>query len=315
MNAGPKVHPRNCRVNLEAKLAEFLQHLGLEMNSSPQTVKSYREDLAQCLHFIRDHARKSSVEPRDWNTRSLRAFVAWMHEQGYAKTTIARRLAATRTFGKFLRRDGTLDTNPAEALRGPRPGRTLPHFLTVADMKKLLAMPDANPVFGRRDRAILEALYSAGLRVSEVVGLDLDDLDRSDGVLVVRGKGKKERIALLGDAALRAVEAWFPERAALLAGLGRETDAIFLNKNGGRLTTRSVGRLLERYLALAGLDPRTSPHTLRHSFATHMLDAGADIRGVQELLGHKSLATTQVYTHVTTQRLQDSYQKAHPRAH
>jgi integrase/recombinase XerC len=302
-------------LNLEAKLAEFLQHLGLEMNSSPQTVKSYREDLAQCLQFIRDHAKKTSVEPRDWNTRSLRGYVAWMHEQGYAKTTIARRLAATRTFGKFLRRDGTLATNPAETLRGPRLDRNLPHFLTVADMKKLLAMPDANPIFGRRDRAILEALYSAGLRVSEVVGLNLDDFDPSDGVIVVRGKGKKERIALLGDEARRAVARWLPERDALLAGLGRASDAIFLNKNGGRLTVRSVGRLLERYLALAGLDPRTSPHTLRHSFATHMLDAGADIRGVQELLGHKSLATTQIYTHVTTQRLQDSYLKAHPRAH
>ena len=302
-------------MNLEAKLAEFLQHLGIEMNSSPQTVKSYREDLAQCLQFIRDYVRKSSVEPRDWNTRSLRAFVAWMHEQGYAKTTIARRLAATRTFGKFLRRDGTLATNPAETLRGPRPDRKLPHFLTVAEMKKLLATPTTNAAFGRRDGAILEALYSAGLRVSEVVSLNLDDMDLSDGVLVVRGKGKKERIALLGDAALDAIRRWLPERAALLAGLGKESNAIFLNKNGGRLTTRSVGRLLERYLALAVLDPRTSPHTLRHSFATHMLDAGADIRGVQELLGHKSLATTQVYTHVTTQRLQDSYQKAHPRAH
>ena len=302
-------------MNLETKLAEFLQHLGLEMNSSQQTVKSYREDLAQCLGFIRDHAKKSSVEPRDWTTRSLRAFVAWMHEQGYAKTTIARRLAATRTFGKFLRRDGTLNTNPAETLRGPRLDRNLPHFLTVVDMQKLLAVPEANPIYGRRDRAILEALYSAGLRVSEVVGLNLDDLDLSDGVMVIRGKGKKERIALLGEEAIRSVRRWLPEREAMLAGMGRQSAAVFLNKNAGRLTARSVGRMLERYLALAGLDPRTSPHTLRHSFATHMLDAGADIRGVQELLGHKSLATTQVYTHVTTQRLQDSYLKAHPRAH
>lgn len=303
------------RVTLEGKLADFLQHLGLEMNSSVQTVKSYREDLAQALQFIRDHLKKSSVEPRDWNTRSLRGFLAWMHEQGYSKATIARRLAATRTFGKFLRRDGTLATNPSESLRSPRLDRNLPHFLTVADMRKLLATPKANPLFGSRDAAILESLYSAGLRVGEVVGLNLDDIDLTDGVLVVRGKGKKERIALLGDEALVAVRHWLPDRAALLAGLGRESPAVFLNKNGGRLTVRSVGRLLERYLALAGLDPRTTPHTLRHSFATHMLDAGADIRGVQELLGHKSLATTQIYTHVTTQRLQDGYLKAHPRAH
>ena len=301
-------------MTLESKLAEFLQHLGLEMNSSIQTVKSYREDLTQTLNFIREQLKKSSVEPRDWNTRVLRGFLAWLHEQGYAKATIARRLAATRTFGKFLCRDGTLAANPAVALRSPRQDRSLPHFLTTDDMRKLLGTPSCNLVYGRRDRAILESLYSAGLRVSEVVGLNLLDIDLRDGVMVIRGKGKKERLALLGDEAKVAVQFWLPEREQMLAGLGKQSQAVFLNKSGGRLSTRSVGRLLEKYLALAGLDPRTSPHTLRHSFATHMLDAGADIRGVQELLGHKSLATTQVYTHVTTKRLQDTYLKAHPRA-
>lgn len=301
-------------MTLETKLAEFLQHLGLEMNSSVQTVKSYREDLSQTLQFLRDTLKKSSTEPADWSTRTLRAFLAWLHEQGYAKSTIARRLAATRTFGKFLCRDGTLGTNPAETLRTPRQDKKLPHFLTVADMRKLLSMPNANLAFGRRDRAILESLYSAGLRVSEVVGLNLQDIDLSDGVMVIRGKGKKERLAMLGDEAKTSLQLWLAERAAMLNHLGKTGVPVFLNKSGGRLTTRSVGRLLAKYLAFAGLDPRTSPHTLRHSFATHMLDAGADIRGVQELLGHKSLATTQVYTHVTTQRLQDSYLKAHPRA-
>ncbi len=301
-------------MTLEAKLAEFLQHLGLEMNSSAQTVKSYREDLSQTLGFLRELTKRPNLDARDWNTRTLRAFLAWLHEQGYAKATIARRLAATRTFGKFLCRDGTLTTNPGESLRTPRQDKKLPHFLTVEQMQKLLATPSCNLVYGRRDRAILEALYSAGLRVSEVVGLNLLDLDLKDGVMVVRGKGKKERIALLGDEAKHSIQVWLPERQRLLAGVGKESPAVFLNKSGGRLTTRSVGRLLEKYLALAGLDPRTSPHTLRHSFATHLLDAGADIRGVQELLGHKSLATTQVYTHVTTKRLQESYLKAHPRA-
>ncbi|QEL18815.1 tyrosine recombinase XerC [Limnoglobus roseus] len=301
-------------MTLESKLAEFLQHLGLEMNSSVQTVKSYREDLSQALGYLRDHLKKSSAEPRDWNTRTLRSYLAWLHEQGYAKSTIARRLAAARTFGKFLCRDGTFSTNPAEALRTPRQDKKLPHFLTVADMRKLLAMPNCNLAFGRRDRAILECLYSAGLRVSEAVGLNLLDIDLRDGVMVIRGKGKKERLAMLGDEAKTSIQLWLPERQTLLNQLGKSGQPVFLNKSGGRLTTRSVGRLLEKYLALAGMDPRTSPHTLRHSFATHMLDAGADIRGVQELLGHKSLATTQVYTHVTTQRLQDSYLKAHPRA-
>jgi integrase/recombinase XerC len=301
-------------MTLEQGLADFLTHLGLEKNSSTQTVKSYREDLTQALGFLREHLKKSSVEPRDWNTRALRSFVAWLHEQGYAKTTIARRLAAVRSFGKFLCREGLLKSNPAQALRGPRQDKKLPHFLTVADARKLLAAPPDVPPLGRRDRAILETLYSAGLRVSELAGLNLDDVDLSDGVLVVRGKGKKERLALLGGPAKAALAAWLADRAALLADRKRQSPAVFVNKAGGRLTTRSVGRLLAKHLRQAGLDPRTTPHTLRHSFATHMLDAGADIRGVQELLGHKSLSTTQVYTHVTTQRLQQSYHKAHPRA-
>src|SRR5437868_1021209 len=181
-------------------------------------------------------------------------------------------------------------------------------------MHILLAAPSDADWAGRRDRAILETLYSAGVRVSELVGLDLTDADLDDGVATVRGKGKKERLVLLGPAAVAAINEWLPERAIILERCRKATDAVFLNKNGGRLTTRSIGRLLTKHLQHGGLDPRTSPHTLRHSFATHLLDAGADIRGVHELLGHKSLATTQIYTHVTTQRLHVSYQKAHPRA-
>jgi integrase/recombinase XerC len=301
-------------LTLEQGMAEFLTHLGLEKNASDKTVKSYREDLAQALSFARDRNKKTRVEPDDWNTRLLRAFVAWLHEQGYAKSTVARRLAAVRSFGKFLCRQGTLKENPAKGLRGPRQEKRLPHFLTLADVTKLLATPSASNWAARRDRAILETLYSAGIRVSELVGLDLLDADLTDGVMTVRGKGKKERLALLGPAAVRAINDWLPDRAALLQRMTKETTAVFLNKSGTRLTVRSIGRLLAKYLKLAGLDPRTSPHTLRHSFATHLLDAGADIRGVQELLGHKSLTTTQVYTHVTTRRLQDAYKKAHPRA-
>lgn len=301
-------------MTLEQGLAEFLTHLGLEKNASDKTVKSYREDLTQALAFARDRLKKGHVDPDDWTTRLLRAFVSWLHEQSYAKSTIARRLAAVRSFGKFLCRQGVLSANPAKGLRGPRQEKKLPHFLTVADVQKLLTAPPDTDWAGRRDRAILETLYSAGVRVSELVGLDLADADLNDGVVTVRGKGKKERLALLGPAAVAAVNLWLPDRAAIVERTGKDTPAIYLNKDGGRLTTRSVGRLLAKYLQQAGLDPRTSPHTLRHSFATHMLDAGADIRGVQELLGHKSLHTTQVYTHVTTQRLQQSYHKAHPRS-
>jgi integrase/recombinase XerC len=301
-------------LTLEQGLAEFLTHLGLERNASDKTVKSYREDLTQALIFARQRLNKSHIDPDDWNTRLVRSFVAWLHEQGYAKSTVARRLAAVRSFGKFLCRQGVMTENPAKGLRGPRLDKKLPHFLTLADVQKLLVAPPEADWAGRRDRAILETLYSAGIRVSELVGLDVPDADLNDGIITVRGKGKKERLALLGPNARGAVSRWLEDRSHLLEKAGKDSPAVFLNKVGGRLTTRSIGRLLAKYLKTAGLDPRTSPHTLRHSFATQMLDAGADIRGVQELLGHKSLTTTQVYTHVTTKRLQQSYQKAHPRS-
>lgn len=301
-------------MTLELALADFLTHLGLEKNASPQTVKSYREDLSQALQFLRDLTKQQALPPDDWNTRNLRAFVSWLHGQKYAKSTVARRLAAVRTFGKFLCRQGTLETNPAVGLRGPRQEKKLPHFLTLEDVLRLLDVPGGATWLGRRDRAILEVLYSAGLRVSELVGLNLSDVALADGVLTIRGKGKKERLALIGQHATDSLRAWLADRPEVLTGASRVTDAVFLNRNGTRLTTRSVGRLLAKHLKRAGLDPRTTPHTLRHSFATHLLDNGADIRGVQELLGHKSLATTQVYTHVTAKRLNEAYQKAHPRA-
>jgi integrase/recombinase XerC len=300
-------------VTLEQALADFLLHLGVEKNCSAQTVKSYREDLMQALGFVRDATKQPSTLPRDWNIRTLRSLTAWFHNQGYAKSTIARRLAAIRSFGKYLCREGILAANPAEALRGPRQDKKLPHFLSWEQIQKLLNTP-ATDELGLRDRAWLETLYSAGLRVSELVGLNIADIELAEGIMVVRGKGKKERLALLGEPAVQAIRTWLLERAVILRRQNQSHDAVFVNCHGTRLTTRSVGRLLTKYLQTAGLDPRTTPHTLRHSFATHMLDAGAEIRGVQELLGHKSLTTTQIYTHISTQRLQQSYHKAHPRA-
>jgi integrase/recombinase XerC len=298
---------------MDQALADFLRHLGLEKNASAHTVKSYREDLTQAVGFFRERAG-ASVRPDQITTRLLRAFLAWLHDKGYARTTISRRIAAVRSWCRFLCRQGTLQKNPADGLRGPKLDRKLPHFLNKADVERLLAAPCDDTGLGLRDRAILETLYSAGLRVSELVGLELGDLDLAQGVATVRGKGKRERLALIGEAAKRAITLWLDARAALLEGIGRRSEAVFLNKHGTRLSTRSVGRLLVKHLRKTGLDPRTTPHTLRHTFATHMLDAGADIRGVQELLGHKNLTTTQIYTHVSTQRLQDSYRKAHPRA-
>lgn len=298
---------------MEQALADFFRHLGLEKNASAHTVKSYREDLTQAVEFFTLKGGPG-LQPGQITTRLVRAFLAWLHEKKYARATISRRIAAVRSWSRFLCRQGVMETNPAEGLRGPKLDRTLPHFLGRDDIGRLLAAPGSATALGLRDRAILETLYSAGLRVSELVGLQLEDLDMAEGVTTVRGKGKRERLAMLGEAALKSVADWLDARAAMLESIGRRTEAVFVNKAGTRLSTRSVGRLLVKYLRITGLDARTTPHTLRHSFATHMLDAGADIRGVQELLGHKNLTTTQIYTHVSTQRLQDSYRKAHPRA-
>lgn len=301
---------------MEEALAHFLQHLALEKNASPFTVKAYREDLTQALGFFREsfQTRLSA----QISSRHLRAYSVWLHDRGYAKTTIARRIAAVRSWFRHQCRQGALSVNPADGLRGPRQDKKLPHFLAEGSLAKLLGAPPADTPLGRRDRAILETLYSAGLRVSELTGLNLADLDLDDGLATIRGKGKRERLAFFGASAKKAVEAWLVSRGQLLGVTGGTTrtgeGAVFLNKNGTRLTSRSVGRLLEKYQKAAGLDAKTSPHSLRHSFATHLLDHGADIRGVQELLGHRSLSTTQMYTHVTTHRLKESYQKAHPRA-
>jgi integrase/recombinase XerC len=292
---------------MEEALAEFLRHLALERNASEYTVKSYREDLTQAVGFFTE--KLGNVSPERLTTRVFRAYLAWLHELGYAKTTIARRVAAVRSWCRFLCRQGTLTTNPADGLRGPRRDKKLPNFLSPENLARLLSSPPADTAMGCRDRAILETLYSAGVRVGELTGLNVDDVDFDDGCAVVRGKGKRERLVLLGGECREALKAWLAFRETTT-----RSPALFINKNGTRLTTRSVGRLLQKYLAQAGLDPRASPHTIRHSFATHLLDAGADIRSVQELLGHRSLATTQVYTHVTTVRLKDSYYKAHPRA-
>ncbi len=299
---------------MDEALAEYLRHLALEKNASAHTVKSYREDLTQAVEFFRTRLGQQTPRVEQLTTRLLRAHLAWLSEQGYARSTIARRLAAIRSWCRFLCRQGALSANPATGLRGPRQDKRLPHFVSREDMTRLLEAPPAATPLGLRDRAILETLYSAGLRVSELTGLNVEDVELRDGVAMVRGKGRKERLALLGPPAIEAIEKWLPERHNLAGPRALQQPALFLNRSGTRLSTRSVGRLLEKYLAQAGLDPRTSPHTLRHSFATHLLDAGADIRSVQELLGHRSLATTQVYTHVSTQRLRESYLKAHPRA-
>jgi integrase/recombinase XerC len=291
----------------------FLRYMVVERNASDLTVKSYREDLQALLeYFAESDGRSPSVgqlSPRD-----LRQYVAALHDAGYAKSSISRRLASLRSFFRFAQREGLTEQNPAKPLRNPRSGRKLPHFLSTDEINQLLAAPAGNGPFERRDRAILETMYSAGLRVSETVGLNDEDLSLDEGLARIRGKGRKERMAPLGSYAVRALQNWLSVRKLAPNQPAGPLAPVFVNKFGKRLTTRSVARMLEKYLKLTGLDLRTSPHTLRHSFATHLLNHGADIRSVQELLGHKSLGTTQIYTHVNTADLQATYQKAHPRA-
>ena len=294
-------------------IAQFLTHLRVERGASLHTLKSYREDLIAAAEYFADESG-ATPEPATITAVELRGLLSALHEAGYAKTSIARKLASLRSFYRYGQREGWAASNPARALRNPRRGRKLPHFLTTDEIGKLLAAPSADDPMGVRDRAILETLYSAGLRVSELAGLSDGSLDLAQSILRVRGKGKRERIAPLGSYAVRALAAWLKvRRLAKGEATGREAP-VFTNRLGTRLTTRSIGRMLEKYLRETGLDQRTSPHTLRHSFATHLLDRGADIRSVQELLGHKSLVTTQIYTHVSTANLRLAYEKAHPRA-
>lgn len=299
---------------LTIAIGRFLQYLRAERNASDLTIKSYREDLqALSDHLMVAHGGHGPA-PGDITTLDLRGYVSSLHTVGYAKTTVARRLASLRSFFRFGAREGWAKTNPAKPLRNPRKQLALPHFLSSEELDRLLNAPAKDDAQGLRDRAILETLYSAGLRVSELAGINQTDLDMASGVLTVRGKGRKERLAPIGSFAHKALSKWLAVRRVSTAEPQGPLSPVFVNKFGRRLTTRSVGRMLEKYLKETGLDQRTTPHTLRHSFATHLLDRGADIRSVQELLGHKSLATTQIYTHVSTARLKAVYEQAHPRA-
>lgn len=299
---------------MRTAIARFLEYLRVERNASPLTEKSYREDLEALAGYLAELSGGDCPPPGDIRTLDLRGYVASLHEAGYARTTIARRLASLRSFFRFGQREGWATTNLAKPLRNPRQARTLPHFLSTDEVGRLLEAPATTGPLGMRDRALLETLYSAGLRVSEVVGMNDGDVDLDAGVIKIRGKGRRERLALLGSFASKALRRWLRVRKLHVHEPSGAAAPVFVNKFGRRLTTRSVGRLLEKYLRETGLDQRTTPHTLRHSFATHLLDGGADIRSVQELLGHKSLSTTQIYTHVSTTALRAAYERAHPRA-
>jgi len=294
---------------MDSSVTAFLTHLKIERQASEHTVRSYEHDLRLYCRYLVETPGEGA-DPRAVDPRRLRRYSAWLTGQGFAASTVARRLASLRSYFRYLRRQGMVGSDPSVGLRNPKQPRRLPRLLRVEEVICLLdAVPTDTPP-GVRDRAMLETLYGGGLRVSELVGLNLDDLDFDQELVRVRGKGRRERLSPIGQMAVSCLGRWVTLRRPKYP----QEKAIFLNQRGTRLTTRSVGRLLETHLRRAGLLKSASPHTLRHSFATHLLDRGADLRSVQELLGHRNLTTTQIYTHVTQERLLDTYHEAHPRA-
>ncbi|AQT68305.1 Tyrosine recombinase XerC [Anaerohalosphaera lusitana] len=323
---------------------DFLDYLKFEKHFSDHTAKCYGADLVQYGQWLKPEQESSgsegTAESGEWagegevatatavkpavetsikeltltaDTDVIRGYLAHLNQKGYSKSTTARKLATLRSFYKFLVRRNFIDSNPVTPVKTPKQEKKLPRFLEYEEVQRLLNAPSTKNWLGARDRAILEVLYSTGMRVSEIVSLNMDDVDFLGEVIHIRGKGKKERIAPIGSNALQAIQRYIEFRNRRMQNDSNfDAKVLFANKHGKRLSVRSVRRKMDKYLIEAGLDPDISPHTLRHSFATHMLNNGADLRSVQELLGHQSLSTTQVYTHLTTTRLKEIYDKAHP---
>jgi integrase/recombinase XerC len=295
---------------MHARVERYLAELAAARGASEHTLRAYRGDLDGLCEFL---ASIGIDRPEQTTPRALRAYLAELDSRGRARASVQRKLSAARSLFEHLLKNGVIDAHPAVGLRQRRAERRLPSCLETSEIEALLAAPDIAKHAGRRDRAILELMYSAGTRAAETVGLDRADVDLARGIARVRGKGRKERLAALGTFAVSALNEYLadPERPRARANAAH---ALFLNPRGGRLTTRTLGRIVEQCALKAGVHRRATPHTLRHSFATHLLDRGADLRSVQELLGHAHLVTTQIYTHVSIERLRKIYEQAHPRA-
>ncbi len=303
---------------MRALIERFLEHRAEERNDSPHTIRAYRHDLETFFEFLVCYTASSAAElsPETVDTATVRAFMASLAKAKLAPASQGRALAAVRSLLRFGVREGRIGANPARGVRTPKLPKTLPRHLRPAELEELLAAAAGDGPLAPRDRALLELLYASGLRVSELVGLDWNDVDLSSRMVRVLGKGGKERLVPCGRPAVEALRAWLVLWEAIRAehpGAGRE-EPVFLNSRGARLTDRSVRRILDAAVERAGVAGGVHPHTLRHTFATHLLEAGADLRAIQELLGHASLGTTQKYTHVDLERLQAVYRDAHPRA-
>jgi integrase/recombinase XerC len=310
---------------MKEHLEDFLEHLRLNDNASLHTVRAYDSDLSQFLAFLAAHVgrRRPDLVAADLDRANIRAFLGDLHTRGNSRASAARKLAAIRTFARYLRREGFIDGDPVALVGTPKREHRLPAHLAEAEMSRLLDMPDTSTPLGRRDRAILELFYASGLRLSELVSLGLEDINLSSRVVRVLGKGGKERIVPFNRTAEDSMRAWIrdweelrrqaPPRKGAQPRRAKK-DPLFLNYQGGRLSTRSVDRLVRKYVALCSTRFGISPHALRHSFATHLLERGADLRAIQELLGHARLSTTQRYTHVNSAQILEAYRKAHPKA-
>ena len=294
---------------VEKAVAQFLRSLQ-ERNASPHTIKAYRTDLAQFAEYI---------GPQGWRDIDhvlIRGYLSRLYERGLSKTSVARALAALRSLYKWLAQEGEVEQNPAALVATPRLPKKLPRVPTIEEVNTVLdsAMPECS-AFTERDQAILELLYGCGIRNSELIGINVDDIRWSNELVLVRGKGRKERFVPFGDSAKAAVQAYLPARQRVLGETKRTTErALLINLRGSRLTTRSVGRIVKQIVVARGLSPDVHPHTLRHAFGTHMLEEGADLRAIQEMLGHERLSTTQRYTQLTVKHVMEVYDRTHPHA-
>ena len=301
---------------MDGLIKEYGHYLINEKDASEHTHKNYLADLRQFSEYMgTKHPKVNTLKAeglRDVNNVIVRGFLAELFKKNSA-ASVARKLASLRSFFQYWVRRGSLNNNPAKDVSSPKVPRRLPVFLSIDEIFKLLEGPQGNNPLIMRDRAILELLYASGLRVSELVGLDVDQIDFDGEVIKVLGKGKKERIVPIGTKAKDALKKYVEIRSGIIADAA-DTNAVFVNRRGGRLTPRSVERLIQKYIKVCGINKRVTPHVIRHTFATHLLNAGADLRGIQELLGHASISTTQKYTHVSVDKLMEVYDKSHPKA-
>jgi integrase/recombinase XerC len=302
---------------MEKLIEQFLEHLRYERNVSAHTLRNYSSDLEQFVHFLAPDKNSQPPEVSEIDHLTIREWMASLHSEQKRKSSIARKLAALRTFFQFLVREGVLELNPAKLVSTPRLEKKLPKHLSIEEAIRFIESPDAETELGKRDRAMLEMLYATGVRVAELTTLNLPDVDFGNQLIRVTGKRRKQRIVPFGDPAGEALRNYLTVRDRFLCNAPiskRDEAALFLNYQGTRITTRSVGRMVEKYIRICAGMHNISPHALRHSFATHLLDSGADLRDIQELLGHARLSTTQVYTHVSMEKLIEVYDKTHPKA-